>query len=140
QHPAIIFEPEVGKRRAIAWNEMERAAASWASRFRSIGIKPGDRIAGYLPNIPEAVLSMLGASAIGATWSSTSPDFGFEGVVDRFSQIEPRALIVSDGYYYQGKWHALNERLQTLLERLPSVEVVYLVPYSAELAPALEKS
>ena len=78
-----------------------------AAALRKAGVGPGDRVAGFLPNLPETVIAMLGASSLGAVWSSCSPDFGAQGVVDRFGQIEPKVLLCADGYRFKGKWIVL---------------------------------
>ncbi len=88
--PALIFNAEGQMRRSISHGELAVEVARFASALRAAGIGPGDRVAGYLPNIPEAIIAALGAAAIGAVWSSCSPDFGVQGVLDRFGQIEPR--------------------------------------------------
>ena len=83
--------------------ELFVAVARFAAALREAGIRPGDRVAGYLPNLPETIVAALGAAAVGAVWSSCSPDFGVQGVLDRFGQIEPRVLVAADGYFYGGK-------------------------------------
>ena len=86
------------------------------------GLKKGDRVAGLIPNIPEAVVAMLATSAIGAIWSSASPDFGVKGVLDRFKQIKPKIIFTSNGYYYNGKKFGLINKLNSILKELPSVK------------------
>src|SRR5262249_36870722 len=93
--------------------------------------KPGDRVAGYLPNMPEAIIAMLAATSLGAVWSSCSPDFGVQGVVDRFGQIEPRVLFAVDGYHYAGKTHDCLAKLRELEPRLPSLERGVRVPHAS---------
>jgi acetoacetyl-CoA synthetase len=93
------------------------------------GVTAGDRVAGIMPNMPEGVVGMLGTAAIGAVWSSCSPDFGVQGVLDRFGQIEPKALVACDGYYYNGKAIDISEKLREIVSRLPTVREVFVVPY-----------
>src|SRR5205085_12433276 len=109
--------------------------ARMAPALRAHGIAPGDRVAAYLPNMPETIVAMLGTTAIGGTWSSCSPDFGVQGVVDRFGQIEPRVLFVVDGYWYNGKPITVLDKVKDIVDRLPTVERVVVVPY---LDPALD--
>ena len=97
--------------------------------MRAAGVKPGDRVGGYLPNMPEAVIGALAAAAIGAIWSSCSPDFGVQGVLDRFGQIEPKVLFTADGYFYGGKSFDSLDESARCLPQLPSVERVVVVPY-----------
>src|SRR5207344_409255 len=97
--------------------------------LRGEGIKPGDRVAGYVPNLPEAIVAALGAAAVGAVWSSCSPDFGAQGVLDRFGQIEPKILVAADGYSYAGKQHDCTTRIAEVVRALPSVQRTVLIPY-----------
>jgi acetoacetyl-CoA synthetase len=116
------------------------SVAAFAAALRARGLGPGDRVAGFLPNIPEAVIAMLAAASIGAVWSSCSPDFGTQGVLDRFGQIEPRVLVAADGYRYAGKEIDSLARLAEVVERLPAIEHVVVVPQlrpGAALASAL---
>jgi acetoacetyl-CoA synthetase len=100
---AIVFCGENGARRELSRDELRQAVADFAQGLREAGVEKGDRVAGFLPNCPEAIIAMLGATSIGATWSSCSPDFGVNGVVDRFGQIEPKVLVTTNGYFYNGK-------------------------------------
>ena len=134
---AIVFWGEASVRRRLTFRELYDQVASFAQALVALGIQPGDRIAGYLPNMPEAVIAMLGTASIGAVWSSCSPDFGVQGVVDRFGQIEPRVLVAADGYEYNGKTHDRRGRLGEILARLPSVDRLVVVPYASE-APSLD--
>ena len=124
---AIIATDERGRRREISWNQLRGEVARIASGLRAAGVGPGDRVAGFLPNLPEAVIAMLATASIGATWSSCSPDFGIRGVLDRFGQIEPKVLFTADGYFYGGKTLDSLERIAGILESLPSVERVVVV-------------
>jgi acetoacetyl-CoA synthetase len=127
--PALVFRSEAGERRELGHGELHAAVARLAGALRSFGIRPGDRVAGYLPNLPEAVVAMLAAASVGAVWSSCSPDFGVEGVLERFGQIEPRVLFAADGYRYGGRSFDSLERLAELRARLPSLERVVVVPH-----------
>jgi acetoacetyl-CoA synthetase len=93
--------------------------AAFAAALRGMGITVGDRVVGYLPNVPETVVAMLATASLGAIWSSCSPDFGVQGVLDRFGQIAPRVLIAADGYWYAGKEIDLRDRLRSIAERIP---------------------
>ena len=127
---ALVFRDEAGRHRS-RWShdEVRREVARFAAALRAHGIRPGDRIGGYVPNFPEAIIAALGAAAVGAVWSSCSPDFGVQGVLDRFGQIEPRILVTTDGYLYGGKTHDLSGKVADVVERLPSLERVVIVPY-----------
>ena len=129
---AIEFAGEGGVRRSIRWSELDREVARVAAGLRAQGIQPGDRVAGYLPNLPETVIAMLAASSIGAIWSSCSPDFGVRGVLDRFGQIEPRVLFAAAAYRYNGKTHDCLGRIADLMAELPTVERVVVTPYAAD--------
>ena len=129
---AIEFATEGGLRRRLSWAELTDQVARVAHGLRESGVGQGDRVAGYLPNVPETVIAMLAAASIGAIWSSCSPDFGVQGVLDRFGQIRPRVLFAAAAYRYNGKTHDCTARLAELLPQLPSVEQLVLVPHVAE--------
>jgi acetoacetyl-CoA synthetase len=133
----MVFWGEDRVKRRLSHAEVHSQASRMAAALAAHGIAPGDRVAAYLPNMPETILAMLGATAIGATWSSCSPDFGVQGVVDRFGQIEPRVLFVVDGYWYNGKPIAVLDKVADIVARLPSVERVVVVPY---LDPGLDRA
>jgi acetoacetyl-CoA synthetase len=136
EQPALIFHNERGQRRQLSFSELHDEVARIAAGLRACGVVAGDRVVGFLPNVPEAAIAMLAAASLGATWSSCSPDFGIQGVLDRFGQIAPTVLFTADGYFYGGKTIDSLEPIAGVLARLPSVEQVVLVPYvSAE--PAL---
>ena len=116
----------------ISWVEVVETSTRLAKVLRDLGIGPGDRVAAYLPNIPEAVISLLAVTSIGAIWSSCSPDFGASSVVDRFGQIEPKILIAVDGYQYNGKTHRRLEVLSQLQTALPCIQYVILIPLLGE--------
>ncbi|MDH5751484.1 MAG: acetoacetate--CoA ligase [Deltaproteobacteria bacterium] len=128
-HTALIAEAEGAPRRSITYAELHRLVARVAAGLKRLGVGPGDRVAGFLPNTIETVAAMLGATCLGAVWSSTSPDFGFQGVMDRFGQIHPKVLFCADGYRYNGKTHASLEKAGRLLEALPSLERLVLVGF-----------
>ena len=95
-----------------------------------MGIRPGDRVVGFMPNMPETIIAMLAATSLGATWSSCSPDFGIKGVLDRFGQIKPRVLFTANGYWFKGKSLDSLERIPQIMKELPSIEKVVVVPYT----------
>ena len=127
--PALVFRNERGRQRALSYRELRAEVAAVAEALRRHGIGPGDRVAGFLPNLPEAVIAMLGAASLGAIWSSCSPDFGANGVLDRFGQIRPRILIAADGYLYAGKRIDSMARVREVRQRIPEIERVVVVPY-----------
>lgn len=127
--PAIISKTEIQPLKVLTYGQLSRAVTKFAAALQKAGLRPGDRVAGYLPNIPETVIAMLGASAIGAVWSSCSPDFGETGVRDRFGQIEPRILICADGYTYNGKPYTLLNTINTLAREVESLEHIIIVPF-----------
>ncbi len=139
---AIIFRGEEKMSRRISQAELVAYVSQCAQAFAALGIGVGDRVAGYVANMPEAVIAMLAATSLGAIWSSCSPDFGAQGVLDRFGQIEPRVLVTVDGYWYNGKPQPVQDRVAHIVARLPSVERVVVVPYLAasggETVPAPE--
>ena len=124
---AVISLLETGARRELSWRELRSRVQALASRLRRDGIQPGDRIAGFLPNIEETVVCMLAATSVGATWSSCSPDFGFNGVLDRFGQIAPKVLFAADGYYYNGKACDCTERITAIAGAIESLEQVVVI-------------
>jgi acetoacetyl-CoA synthetase len=132
ERPAILFESETGLTRELSHLELYRQVAGIAAALKLAGIGPGDRVAGFLPNLPETVIAMLAAASIGAIWSSCSPDFGTQGVVDRLGQTGPRVLFATDAYSYNGKTHDCMERIREMTAALPSIERVVMIPYLAE--------
>jgi acetoacetyl-CoA synthetase len=127
---AIVFWGEERVKSSITYAELYQETSRLAQALRGAGVKAGDRVAGYLPNLPGAVIAMLAATSIGAIWSSCSPDFGVRGVLDRFGQIEPKILFSADGYFYNGKTIDVIDRLTEIARNLPSVEKVVVVPYT----------
>ncbi len=134
QTPAIISITEAGTREEMSFRDLHQAAGQVAAQLSDAGIGPGDRVAGWLPNRSETVVAALGAAWVGAIWSSCSPDFGVEGVLDRFGQIEPRVLLVTDGYQYNGKWIDLRERVERVRRELKP-EIVIQVSGGDALLP-----
>ena len=128
--PAAIFRGEDRARRAVSRRELYDLVSRLVQALRAEGVGPGDRVAGYLPNLPEAVAAMLAASSIGAIWSSCSPDFGAAGVLDRFGQIEPRLLFAADGYFHNGRWIDLADRIALVAAELPCVRRIVVLPYA----------
>jgi acetoacetyl-CoA synthetase len=129
EHIAITFIGENKIKRQLTYQELYWIVAKIADYFKQWGITKGDRVAGYLPNMPETVAAMLAATSHGGVWTACSPDFGTQGVIDRFSQIEPKVLITVDGYHYNGKTFSCLDRLPEILEHLPSIERVVVVSY-----------
>jgi acetoacetyl-CoA synthetase len=133
--PAVVFCGEDMVRRQISHRELHAQVAAMAAALRAHGIVAGDRVAAFMPNVPETVVAMLGAASIGAVFTSTSPDFGVQGVLDRFGQTLPRILFAVDGYRYNGKEVDCTQKLAEIIAHLPSVERVVLIRY---LHPAAE--
>jgi len=131
-HLAIIFKPEGRDTIRMTYAQLYDKVARLAQSMRSMGVKAGDRVAGFLPNMPEAVIAMLAAAGIGALWSSCSPDFGIKGVLDRFGQIEPKLIFTANGYQYNSKRFDSLERISGILEHIPSVEKVVVVAYTEQ--------
>ena len=129
---ALVFRGEDQVRATVTFAELYGSVAKIAQALRAVGVGEGDRVAGYLPNMPEAVSTMLATASLGAVWSSCSPDFGVRGVVDRFGQIEPKVLFSADGYFYNGKRHDSIGRLVEIRAAIPSIEQVVIVPYTTD--------
>jgi len=127
--PALVFWGEEKVRRCVSCVELRAEVAKAQAMLLEAGVRAGDRVAAILPNIPESIVGVLATASIGAVWSSCSPDFGVQGVLDRFAQIAPKVLIVADGYYYNGKTIDLAEKLTSIAAKLPSVERIVVVPY-----------
>ena len=134
--PALIFRGEDLFARSLSFAELYSAVSRLRQQLRAWGVRAGDRIAGYLPNTPEAVVAMLSTTSLGAVWSSCSPDFGVQGAVDRFGQIEPVVLFATDGYRYAGRWWDSTERVEAIREQLPSLRKVVITPYAGSGALA----
>ena len=128
--PAILFRGEDRVRYALSFRQLHDAVSMVAQGLRAAGVSTGDRVAGYMPNMPETVVAMLATTSIGAIWSSASPDFGVQGVVDRFGQIAPKVLFSADGYFYGGRRFDSVGRLASVAARIPSIERIVVVPYT----------
>ena len=126
--PAIIFKSEDKIRKEVSWKELKDQVAVLANFLKKQGILKGDRVAAYMPNMPETVIMMLATSSIGAIFSSASPDFGVEGVLDRFGQIEPKILITTDGYFYNGKEINITNKVIDVVRAMPSLQKIILTP------------
>ena len=125
---ALISHLENGERRTLTYAELFAHVSHVAAFFRGHGISTGDRVVGFMPNVQETVVAMLAATSLGATWSSCSPDFGLQGVLDRFGQIAPSLLIAADGYYYNGKRVDCGDKISAIASQLPSLKKVLVVP------------
>ncbi|MCC5935147.1 MAG: acetoacetate--CoA ligase [Balneolales bacterium] len=126
-HPALIYRSETHPQTEVSWAALRRQVAALASRLRSCGVKPGDRVAGFLPNSPHAFIGMLATASIGAVWSACSPDFGADSVTERFSQIEPVVLIAVNGYTYNGKKLDRSPQVSRLIAELKSLREVITI-------------
>ena len=125
---AIVFKSEDKLRKEVSWKELKDQVAALAKFLKKEGIVKGDRVAAYMPNMPETVMMMLAASSVGAIFSSASPDFGVEGVLDRFGQIEPKILLTTDGYWYNGKAVNITKKVLDVVKALPSLQKVAITP------------
>ncbi|WP_378944133.1 acetoacetate--CoA ligase [Mesorhizobium sp. ANAO-SY3R2] len=140
---AIVFRGEDKVERRLSWNELAALVSRLQQLFVSLGIQSGDRIAAMMPNMPETVAAMLAAASIGAVWSSCSPDFGEQGVLDRFGQIEPKIFIAPDGYWYAGKHIEVGDKIAAISQKLPSIKSVLVVDYlgaAQEVAKGIAKA
>ena len=129
---AMVFWGEDKVKRRLTHRELHEQVSRVAQGLRDLGVKPGDRVAAYLPNLPEAIAAMLAATSIGATFSTCSPDFGVQGVLDRFGQIGPAVLFAADGYYYNGKQIDSLQKVREIADRLPGLRRVVVVPYVSD--------
>jgi acetoacetyl-CoA synthetase len=128
---AVIFRSEAGRSGSLSYGELAAEVARVREGLRALGVTKGDRVAAYLPNIPEAVIGLLAAASLGAIWSSCSPDFGARSVIDRLAQISPKVLIAVDGYSYNGKWFDRRPQLADIVAELPGLEAMITVGYRA---------
>ena len=126
---AIIFKSENGYKNTLSWKKLNLEVATISEWMKNNSVKKGDRVAAYLPNIPETVVAYIATSVLGAIWSSCSPDFGANGVIDRFSQIKPKILFVGDKYFYNGKKINILEKLPKIIKSVPSIKKVVIVGY-----------
>ncbi len=129
---ALIFRGEDSIRRTLTYNELFSAVAKVAAALKDLGVVAGDRVVGYIPNMPEAIIAMLAATSLGATWSSCSPDFGVKGVLDRFGQTRPKVLFTADGYFFKGKRIDSLEKIGGIVREINSIERVVVIPYISD--------
>ena len=129
---AIIFKGEDQPTVRLTYAELYDEVARVVASLKELGVQPGERVVGYMPNMPQTIIAMLAATSLGATWSSCSPDFGFKGVMDRFGQIAPRVLFSADGYFFKGKRVDSIDRVAEIVKQIPSIERVVIVPYTQE--------
>tara|TARA_Y100000590_G_scaffold333955_1_gene379922 strand:- start:1324 stop:3270 length:1947 start_codon:yes stop_codon:yes gene_type:complete len=127
--PSIIFKSENGYRNTLSWRDLNLKVSQISNWMKEEGIKKNDRVAAYMPNIPETVIAYISTTVLGAIWSSCSPDFGTAGVVDRFSQISPKILFVVDKYFYNGKKIDILDRLPEISKKIPSIKKIVVIPY-----------
>ncbi len=132
---AVLFESESQPARTLTWDELREQVSCLANHLRALGIRPGDRVCGYLPNCPEALVALLASTAIGAVWSCCSPDFGSRSVLERFEQISPRVLIAVGGYRYNGRDFDRSEPLGNIIGQLDTLEQVIYLPWLDSAAP-----
>ncbi|RUU76697.1 acetoacetate--CoA ligase, partial [Mesorhizobium sp. M7A.T.Ca.TU.009.01.1.2] len=140
---AIVFRGEDKVERRLSWNELHALTSRLQQLFLSLKVKKGDRIAAMMPNMPETVAAMLAAASIGAVWSSCSPDFGEQGVLDRFGQIEPVVFIAPDGYWYNGKAIEVADKIAAVAAKLGTVRRILVVDYlgtSSDIAGTIDKA
>jgi acetoacetyl-CoA synthetase len=133
-HTAIIFKGEIMEPVTITYAELYDEVARLAKSLKAAGVTAGDRVVGFMPNMPQSIMAMLAATSLGATWSSCSPDFGIKGVLDRFGQIKPKILFTANGYSYKGKSIDSLERIKNILDKIDSIEKVVVVPYTEQEA------
>ncbi|MGD8944396.1 MAG: acetoacetate--CoA ligase [Desulfobacterales bacterium] len=131
---ALIFKGEDQPSIQMTYAQLYDEVARLAKSLKELGIQPGDRVVGFMPNMPESIIAMLAATSMGATWSSCSPDFGIKGVLDRFGQIKPRVLFTANGYSFKGKKLDSLVRIANILKELPTIEKVVVVPYTEQQA------
>ena len=125
---ALIARLENGQRKTLSYAELYQQVTDCAASLRNLGVVSGDRVAGFMPNVPETIVAMLATASIGAIWSSCSPDFGINGVMDRFGQIEPVVLFGCDGYFYNGKTIDSRPRLKEICSKIDSIKQLVVVP------------
>ncbi|MCC6642361.1 MAG: acetoacetate--CoA ligase, partial [Deltaproteobacteria bacterium] len=132
--PALVFRGEDAAARTLSWEALHALVSRLRAALEEAGVRPGDRVAGFVPNLPETVAAMLAAASLGAVWSSCSPDFGTAGVLDRFGQIEPVVLFTADRYRYAGRWHDCLGRAREIATALPGLRSTIVLPYDGETA------
>jgi acetoacetyl-CoA synthetase len=127
---AVVFYGEDQVRRKLTYAHLHQQVAQVAGALRAAGVTTGDRVVGFMPNLPETIVAMLAAAALGAVWSSCSPDFGIKGVLDRFGQIQPKVLFTADGYFFKGRPIEVLSRVEEIVNAIPSIEKVVVTPYA----------
>jgi acetoacetyl-CoA synthetase len=127
--PAIIFRGEDKAEKKVSWDELTGTVSRLNQAFGQFGLNAGDRVCAVTPNMPETIMAFAGANSLGGIWSSCSPDFGVQGILDRFGQIEPRVLVVCDGYWYNGKSFDVTDKIAEVAAKLPSVEKIIVIDY-----------
>lgn len=133
ERTALVFVGEQGQRRSLSYAELYTQTAQFASALKAQGVGAGDRVAGLLPNCMETIIAMLATTSLGAVWSSCSPDFGVQGVVDRFGQIEPKVMVSVNGYFYNGKTIDLSSKLNAIAAHIPSLQNIVISPFISDL-------
>ena len=126
---ALIFRGEDLIRRTLTYNQLYDEVAKTAASLKALGVKKGDRVVGFVPNMPESIIAMLAATSLGAIWSSCSPDFGIKGVLDRFGQTRPKVLFTADGYFFKGKPLDSINKIAGIVKEIPSIEKIVVIPY-----------
>ncbi len=134
---AIAFSNEQGQTIEYSYRQLNQKVAQIQQKLKQCGIKKGDRVVGFMPNIPETITAMLAATSLGAVWSSTSPDFGINGVVDRFGQIAPKVMFCANAYYYNGKTHDCLEKVKQISDQINSIEHIVVVDFVKQTNGAL---
>ena len=135
---AIIFWGEDKVKRALTFDDLQKQVACLQTYLRECGVRAGDRVAGFMPNLPETVAAMLATVSLGAIWTSCSPDFGLEALIDRFGQTEPKVIFTTDGYYYHGRWYDAVAKIRACRSQLPSVTTLIVSAYGDCLQESLE--
>ncbi|WP_457551812.1 acetoacetate--CoA ligase [Desulfobacula sp.] len=129
---ALVFRGEDSVRRTLTYEKLYDEVAKTAASLKKMGIQKGDRVVGFVPNMPESIIAMLAAASLGAIWSSCSPDFGIKGVLDRFGQTQPKVLFTADGYFFKGKPMDSIERIAGIVKEIPSIEKIVVIPYVSD--------
>ncbi len=137
--PALVFRGEDKVRKTLSWAELNGSVSRIHQGFDALGLEAGDRVCAVMPNIPETIMAFCGANSLGGIWSSCSPDFGVQGILNRFGQIEPRVLVVSDGYWYNGKSFDVTDKIAEVAAKLPSLEKIIVVDYLGRAAQMAER-
>lgn len=127
---ALVFYGEDRVRRKLTYADLYDEVAQVAGALKAAGVETGDRVVGFMPNLPETIVAMLAAASLGAVWSSCSPDFGIKGVLDRFGQIRPKILFTADGYFFKGRHIDVLPRVEKIVDQIPSIETVVVTPYA----------